>query len=282
MLVSLLLTHGPSGVGYLRPMGRGSRQRVAGQRLRQAARRRRRGVLVEYRRPLAQFAAVFVLVSSVLIFVFTRLWGEFGAGLAAGGATASGFMFWFVFVDLLDPVGSRTGAGLTGEELTASELKRARRAGWRAVHNLHFHQGDVDHVAIGPGGVVAIETKTSSCDWRFIERHGTHVTWARQAHQGSERVRHLIKQHCGVDVTVAAIVVPWIRDQPDEPSLLVEGVVRVRGRSIAQYLESLPPVLDADLVSRIGDALDAVGADFDRAAGVVHDSFVGRVLRLGR
>ena len=66
--------------------------------------------------------------------------------------------------------------GEAGEEWTSNELRRLRRHGWKFVNGLQFRVGDIDHVAVGPDGVVVIESKWTSMgvdldrasDWRTI------------------------------------------------------------------------------------------------------------------
>lgn len=53
--------------------------------------------------------------------------------------------------------------GWFGERLTAEELEPLKSIGWRIFHDVPVSSGksewNIDHVAIGPGGVFAVETK---------------------------------------------------------------------------------------------------------------------------
>jgi hypothetical protein len=50
--------------------------------------------------------------------------------------------------------------GLAGERLTARRLGRLRGHGWFLLHAIQWASGaDVDHLAIGPGGVFSINSK---------------------------------------------------------------------------------------------------------------------------
>lgn len=56
--------------------------------------------------------------------------------------------------------------GDLGEQWTREELEGLRRAGWRLVNGVRLRPaGDLDHVLIGPGVVVVVETKWGSADW---------------------------------------------------------------------------------------------------------------------
>jgi len=79
------------------------------------------------------------------------------------------------------PAGRRTSdqeeilaAGKAGEDLVASQLGRALGDDWTLVRGYRNRRGEIDHVLLGPRGVVAIEVKyrnaTVHCDgddWRF-------------------------------------------------------------------------------------------------------------------
>ncbi|MFF0451534.1 nuclease-related domain-containing protein [Streptomyces sp. NPDC004609] len=53
-------------------------------------------------------------------------------------------------------------AQLAAEELLGGELDRLEAAGWRVLHAVPLPGGDrVDHLAIGPGGVLAVHTLTA-------------------------------------------------------------------------------------------------------------------------
>jgi Nuclease-related domain len=51
--------------------------------------------------------------------------------------------------------------GFAGELFVASFLDELREAGYKILHDFALpNQGNIDHIAVGPGGVFAIETKT--------------------------------------------------------------------------------------------------------------------------
>ena len=54
--------------------------------------------------------------------------------------------------------------GLAGEELTADELQKLRKRGWRVVHHVMLEKGDIDHAVLGPGGFFAVDSKYRT-DW---------------------------------------------------------------------------------------------------------------------
>lgn len=85
------------------------------------------------------------------------LWVAFGVLLVATVATC----IWLV---RLAVKGADYHLGYFGERVVAEALEPLKAAGWRIYHDVPGEIGkmkfNVDHVAIGPGGVFAIETKT--------------------------------------------------------------------------------------------------------------------------
>ena len=49
--------------------------------------------------------------------------------------------------------------GEMAEQWTAQELRPLSAQGWRLVNHLGLRLGDQDHVMVGPGGIVLVETK---------------------------------------------------------------------------------------------------------------------------
>lgn len=63
--------------------------------------------------------------------------------------------------------------GTMGEANTTDlfRTRTMRRKGWKIVDSVPFDRqfGDVDHVACGPAGVLAIETKWTNVPWKFTD-----------------------------------------------------------------------------------------------------------------
>ena len=55
--------------------------------------------------------------------------------------------------------------GELAEQWTAQELRPAREHGWKLVNHFGLGPGDQDHVVVGPGGVVLVETKWGGTPW---------------------------------------------------------------------------------------------------------------------
>jgi hypothetical protein len=90
--------------------------------------------------------------------------GSFARGMVVGAAVV------LVFGGLAVMVNQMTGTasldmGALAETWTASELRPLRRNGWRIANHLLLRFGDIDHLLVGPNGVLIIETKWSAYEW---------------------------------------------------------------------------------------------------------------------
>lgn len=50
--------------------------------------------------------------------------------------------------------------GAEGEEHVGRVLEELSADGWHVLHDVSFGRGNIDHIAIGPGGVFTVETKS--------------------------------------------------------------------------------------------------------------------------
>jgi hypothetical protein len=108
-------------------------------------------------------------------------------------------MAWLVVVTFSGSTAMTVGA--SAEEWTASELRRHHR--WRLVNGLSLKY-EIDHIAVGSGGVLVVETKWSAQPWddadpisrsriekaqRQVEQNLLHVTLLPEAVGRHPRVR---------------------------------------------------------------------------------------------
>jgi hypothetical protein len=176
------------------------------------------------------------------------------AGLLAMVA-AAGLGWRLRFRPSADTLAWRRGAA--GERRTSRLLAPLERRGWAVLHDLAIPgtQANIDHLVIGPGGVLVVDSKQYRGRLRLdgygMVWHGRHllvsalrkVLW--QADQADEVL--------GVaDVQVAAVVaihgtsVPW-------GCLQADGVTIVPARRVPDLLQALPPVLGPERVAWLAD-----------------------------
>lgn len=111
----------------------------------------------------------------------------------------------------LDP--SRQMGGLEGEQLAGAALGELAPQGVLTVHDLNVPRGNVDHVAITPSGVFAIEVKHLS-GGRFYVRRGMGLMQgnrpadrhAAQARRNASAVHDLLAG-AGIEVWVSPMLV---------------------------------------------------------------------------
>jgi hypothetical protein len=144
-----------------------------------------------------------------------------------------------------------------GERRTARLLGPLERRGWAVLHDLAIpgSQANIDHLVIGPGGVVVIDTKQHrgrlQLDPDGLLWHGRHLLVA-----GLRKVRWAADQADGVlgvaDVQVVAIMavyganVPWGR-------LAADGVIVAPARQVPNLLRALPTILGPERVAWLAD-----------------------------
>ena len=145
----------------------------------------------------------------------------------------------FVVLTLDGAQSTRDGA--EAERRSSHALRRLGKTGWRVVNNVNFLSMDIDHVAIGPDGVVAVETKyvSSASDVTDEGRAGFLGRPVDQAKLGARRIRLLLKSE-GMDVAVAPALAVWGPGSFDLKDDVIDGVVVLLGRDSKVWQKQLP------------------------------------------
>jgi len=176
------------------------------------------------------------------------------AGLLAMAAAAA--LGWRLrFRPGADTLAWRRGAA--GERRTARLLGPLECHGWAVLHDLAIPgtQANIDHVVIGPGGVLVIDSKQYRgrlhLDQYGMVWHGRHllISSLRKTRWQADQADEVL----GIaDIQVAAIVaihgasVPWGMLQAD-------GVTIVPARRVPDLLQALPPMLGPERVAWLAD-----------------------------
>jgi hypothetical protein len=176
-------------------------------------------------------------------------------GGLAGVVAAAGLAWLLRFRPSTDTQAWRRGAA--GERRTARVLTLLERRGWAVLHDLAIPgtQANVDHLVIGPGGVVVIDSKQYR-GWLRLDHygmlwHGRHllvstlrkVRW--EADQADE-VLGIAEVQVAVVMAVHGSSVPWGRVDTD-------GVTVIPARRVSDLLQALPPVLGPERVAWLAD-----------------------------
>jgi hypothetical protein len=178
-----------------------------------------------------------------------------GLSALAGVTVAAGLAWLLRFRVSADTVAWRRGAA--GERRTARLLAPLGRRGWAVLHDLAIPgtQANIDHLVIGPGGVLVIDTKhyrgRLRVDGDGLVWHGRHllVSALRKVLWQADQVDEVL----GIaEITVAAIVavhgasVPW-------GGLQADGVTLIPARRMPDLLQALPAVLGPERVAWLAD-----------------------------
>ncbi|MHB1538069.1 MAG: nuclease-related domain-containing protein [Solirubrobacteraceae bacterium] len=169
------------------------------------------------------------------------------------GAALALLCFILVVCRRLIPLVDRHDRGASGEEHVGGLLNGLPR-GWRVAHDVTFGNGNVDHIAIGPPGVFAVETKSHPGPTRLDRLHGATLRQAQAQRSVLARV---------LRVEVEPLLV-FSRAWVDRPLSRRKGVRVIPARMLSGYLCSLPVALDEEQIdaihARLLDALTSSSA----------------------
>jgi len=213
------------------------------------------------------------VVSSVVVVVLTAaavsIWPS---AVAAGGGALVASCGWGITLFILQTTGtSATLMGAAAESWTAEELRKLRSQGWSIFDAVPLKEGklDLDHLAISPAGVFAIETKWSGTGWTgsssrsyiqrcvaqaqeraqlFANRRSFYalknevvrpvlVLWGKGALEAAQA--HKARSDSGVTILAGTQLVEWARKQPD--NALDETRVKDSSAKVADYIALTEP-----------------------------------------
>lgn len=145
---------------------------------------------------------------------------------------------------------SKTARRAAVESATGKVLATLAREGWQVEHDLPHERGNIDHVALGPGGLFLLETK--NLRGRITVEDGVLTTRAQEDGSLIWRGKHLPGWLRSRAATVAERVRggggrrPWVN-----PVLVIwgdfaqrrveaDGIAYVHGDELADWLRSRP------------------------------------------
>jgi hypothetical protein len=204
----------------------------------------------------AMFLPIMVSLPLLLLEHETARWVTVGAAGISGP--------WLVAVMVIVMSGAADSMmGLVAEGWTADELRSLQTHGWRLANGIKIRaKADIDHLAVGPAGLLVVETKWSRHRWPLRDRGEGFMSnllsdAVDQAVRNSKDVSTQFGKAIG-DAPVRAVCVVWSAeessddDESSEGSGWVDyaGTVVVRGPTLRRWLQSLS-----------GGALDEAGID---------------------
>jgi hypothetical protein len=168
----------------------------------------------------------------------------------AGLATAVALFGWLI--------GGHVGSlpwmwGATGERQTATQLARLPST-WRVVHDVPDGRGNWDHIAIGPPGVFAIDSKWFGREARVADDalFSGRIRERGVAHRGrAVRLKEALERETGIAPWIQAVVAVW-GDFPQ--GAIEEQIVYLDAARLVDWLQSRPSSLTAERVEQIACA----------------------------
>jgi hypothetical protein len=143
-------------------------------------------------------------------------------------------------------------AGAVGERVVAEKLSELVPRGWYVLHDVHWPgrpKANLDHVLVGPGGVVVVDAK----NWTGEVRVSSGVLW-----QGRYARTQAVEGALAQCAAVASVLAPPHRRmvrplicmaaQPDLFGVTNSDVAVVGAQRVVGAIEALPPVLDQQAV----------------------------------
>lgn len=180
-----------------------------------------------------------------------------------GATGASGFWIVTILIIIWTGIGNPL-MGLQGENRTAEILRKFQSEGWQLVNGMQLlGDWDIDHVLVGPAGVLVFESKWSHKVWpSHSNGKGYMAARLREAISQVTDNREQFKSYFKKDlfgVTVTPVCVLWSHEyDSDEPTtFLTGGVVVIHGPALKKWMESLTAKwLDSGKVEKISTVLD--------------------------
>jgi hypothetical protein len=146
--------------------------------------------------------------------------------------------------------------GAKGEEKIAHELNKLG-AGWRVLHAVEVgvRGSDIDHVVIGPPGVMTLNTKRhpNGKAWvgeRSVMVNGFRTDYLRNSRHEASRASRLLTTAHGQAITVIPAIVFVDLDDFVVKQMPTDVHVTTK-RKLVRWLESMPATMSADQVESV-------------------------------
>jgi hypothetical protein len=160
-------------------------------------------------------AMVPLVIMVLILWLFLKLHLITKFGLPALFVLAIGFAVARVFIEKkVDHAVKRAkdaDRGALAEEKVGDELGKLPE-GWHVFHDVVFSGFNIDHIAAGPGGIFAVETKshrgkvTAQGDKLLLNGKSTEKDFLKQAWGEAFKVQEILKEHIAREVRVQPVV----------------------------------------------------------------------------
>lgn len=232
---------------------------------------RRRAVEQQYRF-LREHPRVVAILLAVYLVILPIAWTqpEWSRNFFIGAWTASVVWLGVLLTWQLSGV-APFQQGELAERWTVQQLQPLTKSGeWTLINHVLFRPWDIDHILIGPAGVVVVETKGGNSDWTEA-RHQPRIHDAvRQARGNAADTKRFVRPDIK-NAPVHTVVALW----PGRDELTtreIDGVTVLSGHRLCEWVDSLPTdqlTTEAGTAAwrRIADHLDRRDAHDIRTQG---------------
>lgn len=176
------------------------------------------------------------------------------------GASVVGAAWWIrEMARILAAGAEREWKGASGEEFTAAALRPLRRHGWRVVHDLEYPGvGNVDHLLVGPGGIIAIDSKYTTQELWVTPKAigGSHSNFIGQAKFAASLAERALKEVGLGHLEVEPALVFWGPGAPEVQGghIMVQKTLILSGPSEAAWrrvIRDRVQVLDQKTIDKV-------------------------------
>lgn len=150
--------------------------------------------------------------------------------------------------------------GADGEEAVGARLEKLSDRGWYLLHSVPVGKkdSDIDHVAIGPGGVFTLNTKNHPGGKIWVAKYqmrvnGHVVPYLRNASHEAARASKLLTAAAGFDVSVRSCVVVLTGTIVPEVNIkqMPDDVMVLDRMDVPRWFKKRPDVLTPEQVEAI-------------------------------
>jgi hypothetical protein len=156
--------------------------------------------------------------------------------------------------------------GVAGEELTADQLRKLRRRGWRVINHVMLEKGDIDHALLGPGGFFAVDSKYRT-DWATSA--GKLDELARKSHRQARALQSRLQMRTP-EVHPAVVLWGPGRSAVFDDVFEHDGVLFCLGQSLVAHALELEEVIDGSTIDEAFAKLDEYVAKRDIGEALEH------------
>jgi mannose-6-phosphate isomerase-like protein (cupin superfamily) len=151
--------------------------------------------------------------------------------------------------------------GAAAEETVGRELETLRESGWRVLHSVTVGSGssDIDHILIGPGGVITVNSKhhPNANVWVIrnqIRINGQFVPYLRNSRHEAARAARILSQSVGFVVPAVPCLVFRLGNGKITVKEDPTDVLILRATKAAKAIRSLSGILNLGEIEEVYEA----------------------------